>query len=415
MHHRWLGDLGLVGLAALLGGLFFVDSLTSEPQGRRLGLELAFGALACAALLLRRRWPVALAVALTPMLMLSPLAMGATAVALYAVATVASWRVTAAVATGHALLVTAVFGLLTPDRQTFWQGVLVVLALDAALIASGLTVRSRRLLVHSLAGRAREAEERHRLRIEEARHTERERIAREMHDALAHRISLLAVHAGALAVRRSAPAAEQQAAEVIRRCAHQALEDLREVIGMLRDPAERAGLAPDGPDAAGLGPAGTDRAGTDRADPQQSDADRPQPTLAALPDLIDQSRQAGTLVTFETDLPEPGSVPTGIGRHVYRIVQEGLTNARKHAPDAPVRVTVLRVPQDGLAVEITNPTAGPDRPPTAGRLPGAGQLPGAGSGLIGLRERATLAGGQIEHGPADGDEFRLRAWLPWPS
>lgn len=114
-----------------------------------------------------------------------------------------------------------------------------MLALDATLVASGLLVRSQHLLVRSLRERAREAEEGHRLRVEEARHTERERIAREMHDVLAHRISLLAVHAGALEVRRSAPEEERQAATVVRQYAYEALEDLREVIGMLRD-GERA-------------------------------------------------------------------------------------------------------------------------------------------------------------------------------
>jgi signal transduction histidine kinase len=187
-----------------------------------------------------------------------------------------------------------------------------------------------------------------------------------MHDVLAHRISLLAVHAGALEVRRDAPAAERDAAGVIRRCAHDALEDLRQVIGMLRD---------------------------------QPEEDRPQPTLGDVPDLVAQSREAGAAVDLSlADAPE---VPAGVGRHAYRIVQEALTNARKHAPGAPVRVAVSGGAEQGLVVEVDNPL-----------VAGAG-IPGAGAGLIGLRERVLLAGGRLEHGPTAEGGFRLRAWLPW--
>src|SRR2546421_252370 len=139
-----------------------------------------------------------------------------------------------------------------PSTRDFSQGSAVLLALDAATVASGMLVRSQRRLVASLRDRAREAAERHRLQVEEARHAERERIAREMHDVLAHRISLLAVHAGALEVRRSAPEAERRAAGGVRECAYEALEDLRAVIAMLRDEAA-------------------------------ADADRPQPTLTDEP------------------------------------------------------------------------------------------------------------------------------------
>jgi signal transduction histidine kinase len=361
-----LVDAGLIALAAVLGGLFLIDSVQTEPQ-KDVAADLVVGALAGAALLLRRRWPVALALALMPTILFSALAMGATAVAMSAVAVYRSWRVTAAVLTVHAVALVLVFGLATESRRDFWQGLVVLLALDAALVASGLLVRSQRLLVRSLRERAREAEEGQRLRIEEARHTERERIAREMHDVLAHRISLLAVHAGALEVRRSAPTEEREAAGIIRQCAYQALEDLREVIGMLRD---------DG-----------------------TDNDRPQPTLTDLPALIEQSRLAGARIALDSrNLP---TVPDGVGRHAYRIVQEGLTNARKHAPGAPV--TVRLAGDDGLVVEVTNPLA--ERAPTP-------RLPGAGSGLIGLRERMKLVGGRLEHDRTPDGEFRLYAWLP---
>jgi signal transduction histidine kinase len=229
-----------------------------------------------------------------------------------------------------------------------------------------MLIRSHRLLVGSWADRARQAEEGQRLRIEQARLGERERIAREMHDVLAHRVSLLAVHAGALEVRRDAPEPERAAAGVIRQCAHDAIEDLRQVIGMLREPA----------------------------------GDRPQPTLADVPALVEQSRAAGATVAL--DLVEHDAVPDGVGRHAYRIVQEALTNARKHAPGAPVRVAVTGGAEDGLVVEVGNALG-----------TGRSRLPGVGAGLVGLTERVQLAGGRIEHGPTLAGEFRLRAWLPW--
>ena len=368
---RW-ADAGLIALAALLGALFFLDSLKTAGE-RAAGFpatDLMVGVLACLALLVRRRWPVTLAAVLIPSMALSACTMGATAVAIGAVAVYRSWRVTAVTLAAHAATVVTLFALAATSTRDFAQGSAVLLALDAAMAASGLLVRSQRQLVASLRGRAREAEERSRLRIEEARHAERERIAREMHDVLAHRISLLAVHAGALEVRRSAPEAERRAAGVMRECAYEALEDLRAVIGMLRD---------------------------DTA----ADADRPQPTLADLPALIEQSCLAGTPVTLDNHLGDLAATPDGVGRHIFRVVQEGLTNARKHAPGAPVQVQLTG--GDSLVVEITNPLSA-----TA-----AASLPGAGSGLIGLRERMDLAGGRLEHGRTADGEFRLHARVPW--
>jgi signal transduction histidine kinase len=97
-----------------------------------------------------------------------------------------------------------------------------------------------------------------------------------------------------------------------------------------------------------------------------------------------------------------------VGRNAYRIVQEALTNARKHAPGARVRVAVTGHAEQGLVVEVGNALrAGRPGPPA---LPG---LPGSGTGLVGLRERVQLAGGRLEHGPTAAGEFQLRAWLPW--
>ena len=216
----------------------------------------------------------------------------------------------------------------------------------------------------------------------EARTAERTRIAREMHDVLAHRLSLLATYAGALAYRPDAPPEQlSRAAEVIRGGAHQALDELREVIGVLRDD-DRPDLIADS---------------------------RPLPGLAALPGLVGESRAAGTPVELAGLLADEGRdaavVPDALGRTVYRVVQEGLTNARKHAPGEParVRLSLGEGPAAGLDLVI------------ASRLPAgpvSGAPPGAGTGLIGLAERVELAGGRLEAGRRGG-EFVLRAWLPW--
>jgi signal transduction histidine kinase len=377
----WLVELWLAGVAAVTGAAFLLIVLSEEPtpvEPGRLVIEVAGGLVVVTALpYFRRRRPVGLAIVLIPLGFVFTTVMGATLVALFTVAVRRSWRVAVAVAGLHVTTVAVVYRLVIPADE-YWESMLTIVLLYVALVAVGMLVRSHRALVRSLQERAREAEEGQRLRVEEARHSERGRLAREMHDVLAHRISLLAVHAGALEVRRDASADERHAAGVIRQNAHDALEDLRLVLGVLRE-------APGG-----------------------ADVDRPQPTLADLPDLVEQSRRAGAPVTLDNRLPESPAVPAGVGRHAYRIVQEALTNARKHAPGSRVLVTLAghttADPADGLTVEVVNPL--PGAPPLA-------RIPGAGTGLIGLRERMALIGGRLEHGPTPAGEFRLRAWLPW--
>jgi signal transduction histidine kinase len=232
-------------------------------------------------------------------------------------------------------------------------------------------IGSRRELMWTLRARAERAEAEQELRVAQARGTERARIAREMHDVLAHRISQISLHAGALAYRSDLTPEETRAsAEVIRDKAHEALTDLRGVLGVLRDATTGERL---------------------RA---------PQPTFADLPRLLDEARESGTRVELE-DLVEGGDVPDAAGRTVYRIVQEGITNARKHAPGALVTVRISGGPDDGIEVLLRNPVGfGPSR------------TPGAGLGLVGLAERAELRGGRLDHG-REGSTFVLRGWIPW--
>jgi len=125
--------------------------------------------------------------------------------------------------------------------------------------------------------------------------------------------------------------------------------------------------------------------------------------LCDLPCLVQESQDAGVQVMLADDLPEPGAVPAAVSRTAYRIVQEGLTNARKHAEGQPVALSVAGRPGEGLVVEISNPIIG--RP---------SRTPGTGTGLIGLAERVQLAGGRLDHDRTAAGRFRLHAWLPWP-
>lgn len=370
---EWLGDLGLTAAAGALGAMLLLGTKEDPPPDATIVVprDLAIGAVWLVFLLLfRRRYPVAVAVTMMFAQWTATSALGTAAVAVYSLAMLRPWRTLVPVAAANMALIVALFWITSTWHQ-FRQGTVVFVLLYAVLITAGMLVRSRRQLIASMEERARAAETEQRLRVEEARLLERERIAREMHDVLAHRISLLAVHAGALEFRPDAPADQREAAGIIRQSAYEAMEDLREVIGVLR------------------------------ADAPGADPERPQPTLADVAALVRESRRAGGRITLEEDVPDPGRVPARVGRHAYRIVQEGLTNARKHAPGADVRVAVRA--GDDLDIEIVNRL--PPGPPAA-------PLPGSGSGLVGLAERVALLGGTLEHGRTAGGRFRLRARLP---
>jgi signal transduction histidine kinase len=377
-------DWAVDALFFLLGigftALVFVDATDRQLPTVPTAIDAALGVFASLGLWLRRRWPVGLAVIIGLFAIYS---LSASAVALIALFTVAVHRRLATavlVAAGYAL--TSFLTLLVrPDssQPNWWQGVLGVVCV-VAVLALGMFVRARRQL--SLIERERAASEQE-LRVAQARQMERSRIAREMHDVLAHRLSLLSLQAGALELWPDAPPAEvARTAGAIRSNAHGALEDLREVIGVLRSA---------------------------RVDDNSADGEpeRPQPTLADLPMLIDESRKAGMQVALACEVTDLGSVPEAMGRTAYRIVQEGLTNARKHADHAEVSVAVRGAAADGLTVEIRNPWPEAATPATP--------IPGAGMGIIGLAERAALTGGRLEHGRTPAGEFRLWTWLPWPT
>ncbi|MEU1312794.1 histidine kinase [Streptomyces cinnamoneus] len=376
----WAVDVLCLAAAALVG-LLAAAALRTDPHtsGAVLVADQIVGAAACAALWVRRRWPVGLAVTLIAVSTVTPPSAGAMLVALFTVAVHRPFTVTAWVG-GAALLCAVVSAAVRPDPDlTFAVSAITGVLMALTALGWGMFVRSRRQLLLSLRERAQRAEAEAGLRAERAQRLARERIAREMHDVLAHRLSLLCVHAGALEFRADAsPVEVARAAGVIRSSAHQALQELREVIGVLRAPTV-----------------------ADAGDPG-----RPQPTLAALGGLVEESRQAGTAVVLDQRVADPAAVPDVAGRTVYRIVQEGLTNARKHAPGSEVTVVVEGSPERGLTIEVRNPAS-------VAVADGPAAVPGAGQGLIGLAERAALAGGRLEHGPDPGGGFRLRGWIPW--
>jgi signal transduction histidine kinase len=374
----WVVDTGLFLLAAtfwvLAVGGRMEAAFPPEPTWL-FTLDAVASALGTAALWLRRRWPLELAVALVALSTFSELVAAAMVVALFTVAVYRPPRTTAVVF-ALSLLAALVYVVVRPEPGVpnvllFMLGV----AVQGGAVGWGLFVRHRRQLALSLRERAAAAETEAQLRAEQAQHRAREEIAREMHDVLGHRLSLLSMHAGALEFRPDAPAEEvARAARVIRESAHQALQDLREVIGVLRAPV----------------------------------GELPQPTVADVQLLVAESGRAGMRVDLRTETG--GAAPEGVGRTAYRVVQEALTNARKHAPGAEVRVRVAGAPGQGLTVEVHNaaPALGPaPRPDPAPTSP-------LGQGLVGLAERVSLAGGRLEHGPTTDGGWGLSAWLPWP-
>ncbi|GAA2883949.1 two-component sensor histidine kinase [Actinoplanes cyaneus] len=376
--------IGASGFAAL------VIAGEAESSGRISGdatfVNLVLAALATLALWWRRSHPVAVAALFVPVLVVTDFVGLASLVALYTLIVRRRGRVIPVMLALH-LLAAVAYSVIRPDPALAPPvEFLFTLAFLTATVAIAVAMRARRDLVEVLRERAARAEEETRIRAERLRALERERIAREMHDALAHRISMVSLHAGALVIRPDlTPEEVAKAATTIRDSAHQALEDLREILGVLR-----------------VG---------------DSDGLRPQPGIERLDELVEDARAAGVPVEWANDLGD-SVTGAGLGRTVYRLVQEGLTNAGKHACGTQVRLVLSRTRDDLLHVLVANPLSPANNGGVpVGSLPGA-VPPGAGAGLVGLAERVELAGGRFEHGirrdPDGVLTFRLEAWLPWP-
>ncbi|MFI0263333.1 sensor histidine kinase [Streptomyces sp. NPDC017056] len=428
---------------------------------------LLLGLVVGPVLLVRRRWPVAVvlvAIAVTPTQMGAVLSV----VGLYSLAVSDVPRRVIGLLSGMAVTGTLVSSFFTirqdvgsePDfNPPTWfvlaMAVAAALVLTAPPVLWGLYVGARRRLVESLRERADGLErelsllaDRAEERAEWARNEERTRIAREMHDVVAHRVSLMVVHAAALqAVALKDPEKASRNAGLVGDMGRQALTELREMLGVLRTAEGASGRSSGEPErlvamasqakvkadtgavadtdagagkgagvsgggarsapvgraaaGAGAGSGGESRGGAAvvTAEPEGEG-----PSLAELGDLVGQSRVAGMAVELSVDgVAVAGGYPPGVEQTVYRVVQEALTNVHKHAPGARARVRLAH--REGeVAVQVENG-------PSARGAVDAG-LPSGGNGLVGMRERVTALGGVFVSGATEAGGFRVSAVLP---
>ncbi|MEU6705680.1 sensor histidine kinase [Streptomyces wuyuanensis] len=384
--HPWLSRLAVpIGAAALTvlvaraqqAGLHLYPQLSSGSYltallPGRLAVEgpRLLPVLACGLLLGRGRHPVAVACTFVALSAVAPV-LAPLLVALFTVARTRPVRTTAGTA-GAALLPVLAHPLLSPSAGPLAHFGPLGVATTVSALACVAGAVGWGLYIAGVQERARRAEADADLRAQQARQRSREEIAREMHDVLAHRLTLLSMHAGALEFHPTAPPDRlAEAAGVIRQSATRALEDLQDVLHVLRAPTV------DGP------------------------AEPPQPTLEDLPRLVEESRAAGVRIDLEQRIDTADPLAPTTGRTAYRAVQEALTNHRKHAPTAPLSLAVTGDAEAGVTITAANPLAPPPAP-----------APGSRQGLIGMHERVTLAGGHMHH-RLTPTGFRLEVWLPW--
>ncbi len=295
-------------------------------------------------------------------------------------------RALAAFAAGFVLHLVA--GVATAPDEDLGLSVLVTIALTGGpflvlAVVPGFAARyraQRHALLDALRRHNAQLVRERAMVARQARLLERQRIAQDMHDSLGHQLALIAVHTGALEVDPELNGRQREGVGVLREASRSAMRELREAVGVLRDDAEMSGPGP-----RGAGPS------SDRA-------------AVSVEELVASSRAAGATVELHRSGAQRTLTPA-VDRAAYRIAQEGLTNAHKHAPGAPITVA-LRYEPDSLVVEVAN---GPVPAGVPAALPAiSGQ-----QGLTGLRERARLVGGMVHAGPTPGGGFRLAGVLPY--
>lgn len=368
---KWAGLAGRTVLVAFFTVIVVVDAVT--VRGGWTGAAIALSAGICAAALLapqlRRTAAPVLITALTAWW--GSLTMAMLAVVMFDLA--AARRLGPAAACAAVALAANLLGY-PPTRLWADQSYLTALIVWAFALVLGLWFGNRRHLMRALAADVEHLRVEAGLREDAARIAERSRIAAEMHDVLAHRLSLIALHTGVLVTRKDTlpePVVERLA--LLRTASTQALGDLRDVLGALREP-----------------------------DPTQSGTEL-RPILKDVQELVSEARNAGQRIGMMTE-GDPERAPTTHRLAVYRIVQEALTNARKHADGSLVTVRIdYRRPTTW--VEVTN------TPGTSGK---AGEVD-SGYGLVGLRERVNALGGHLNTGPAGAGAWRLSALIPQPT
>ncbi|WP_405956169.1 sensor histidine kinase [Streptomyces phaeochromogenes] len=412
------GSLALVSaVECAIEGYPFADAAgVPVPAG------MVFGAVAGSVLLFRRRWPIAVvlvSIAITPAQM--GFLMGL--VGLYTLAASEMPRRIIGALAGMSMVgmlivtyVRAHQGMVRGDLRMVgdwfvpFVSITTSLGMTAPPILLGLYVGARRRLMESLRERADSLErelqllaERAEERAEWARNEERTRIAREMHDVVAHRVSLMVVHAAALqAVARKDPEKAVKNASLVGDMGRQALTELREMLGVLRRGEGGYGGSSVRMQTVPLAAVGVAAAAAaSRAVDEETGEG---PCLDDLQELVGQSAAAGMVVELFVEGDARGYAAL-VEQTAYRVVQEALTNVHKHAAGAKARVRVAHRGAE-IAMQVEN---GP--PPEPGAASDA-RLPSGGNGLVGMKERVLGLGGVFVSGPTDAGGFRVSAVIP---
>ncbi|NES27387.1 two-component sensor histidine kinase [Micromonospora terminaliae] len=381
---------GLVALVAVLG-------IFAQPGGVA---GAAVGIVMALVLLFRRTHPSAVAAGVAVLALLQvvvgwgPLAYDiGVLIALYSVVKYAD-RLRDGVLAG---IVAAIGVLLAaaqmPAQAPWWAGALYYGLVTGAVWLVGLNVRTRRLYVVSLEERATTLEREREAEARAAVAEERTRIARELHDVVAHSMAVMIVQADGVrfTIDRD-PDTAREAAKVVADTGRQALEEMRRLVGVLREPSR--------PEPADAPAAAAEPGGGLSAEPAHR-----RPALVELPDLLDRFRAAGLRIT-DTTTGTPIALPPGLELTVYRVVQESLTNALKHAGVGAAVELRLDWSADAVAVRAVDDGRG---------RPVVRPAPSGGHGLVGMRERVGVYDGSLTAGPALGGGWRVEARLPLPS
>jgi signal transduction histidine kinase len=365
----WLLDTAIVAAIILLGTVPSNDRPGGAADGRLFTVALALP------LLLRRRYPKAVFAAIAAIafvqLIADVRAFGDSAllVALYTVAATQPLRVTLVAAAVLEIGITLAVARWADNREL--EAFIGLSGLATAAAVLGTNIRHRRMLLASLHERAARLEHERDQQGLLAAAAERARIAREMHDIVAHNLSvMIALADGASYAVRDAPDRAELAMQTASRTGRQALNEMRRLLGVLREEAGPQDLTP-------------------------------QPGIAQIEDLIEQVRTAGLPVRYDVEGRAADALPAGLQLAAYRIVQEALTNTLKHAGPAAAAHVTLTYADGGLAIEVLD--SGSETMPAAAD----------GGGLRGMRERAAVYDGLVAAGPHAGGGWRVRTQLSY--
>ncbi|WP_416960933.1 sensor histidine kinase [Streptomyces sp. Agncl-13] len=386
-HPTWVDTFWAVFLLGLSGVSIASTSYASGRHGTA-GGAIGASAVMCVAIALRRRWPekmllLASATGLVQLVLdVEPVVADfAMLVIVYTVAAVgARWASRFALASG--LSAATLAQIRWPQDHTSSAGLVALAIFQTVPFALawvlGDSMRTRRAYFAQLEERAARLEKEREAQAKVAVAAERARIARELHDVVAHNVSVMVVQAdGAAYVLDSAPDQAKKALETISSTGRQALAEMRRLLGVLRT-----------------------------GEHKEAGEYVPQPDVEQIDDLVEQCRTSGLPVDFKVE-GTPRPLPSGVELTAYRIVQEALTNTRKHGgPNTGASVRLVYF-DDGLGLLVEDDGKGAPH-----ELYEEGGADGQGHGLIGMRERVGMVGGTLDAGPRPGGGFRISALLP---